>query len=224
MKELDLSMVRGDTLAFDLVFEAGEADNISSIAMTCRRRDTDSDYIFKKQIGDGVERTGEDTYHVRVAPEDTENIVAGKYVYDVEVGIGEDMSDTVVREYVIREIKEPVIDVSITPAPTIHVDLGAGPRGPKGDPGEPGATGPKREDGAPGPKGDKGDPGESGTSIPATTQDLGGIIVGDDLTITNEGRLSVLKANAVEEDNTRPITAAAVYVEVGNINALLQTI
>lgn len=140
------------------------------------------------------------------------------------------MSDTVVREYVIREIKEPVIDVSITPAPTIHVDLGAGPRGPKGDkgdPGEPGATGPKGEDGAPGPKGDKGDkgdPGESGTSIPATTQDLGGIIVGDDLTITNEGRLSVLKANAVEEDNTRPITAAAVYMEVGNINALLQTI
>lgn len=34
----------------------------------------------------------------------------------------------------------------------------------------------------------------------------------------------VTPANNVEEDNTRPITAAAVYTEVGNINALLATI
>lgn len=31
-------------------------------------------------------------------------------------------------------------------------------------------------------------------------------------------------ANAPEQDNTRPITAAAVYTEIGNINALLATI
>lgn len=31
-------------------------------------------------------------------------------------------------------------------------------------------------------------------------------------------------ANSVEQDNTRPITAAAVYTEIGNINALLATI
>lgn len=31
-------------------------------------------------------------------------------------------------------------------------------------------------------------------------------------------------ADAVEEDNTRPITSAAVYLEVGNINALLESI
>lgn len=59
---------------------------------------------------------------------------------------------------------------------------------------------------------------------PATTTTLGGIIVGQDLQITEEGVLSVDKATSVEEDNTRPITAAAVYTEVGNINALLQTI
>lgn len=59
---------------------------------------------------------------------------------------------------------------------------------------------------------------------PATRDTLGGIIVGDDLSITPEGRLSVDKATAVEHDNTRPITSAAVYVTVGNINALLGTI
>lgn len=67
--------------------------------------------------------------------------------------------------------------------------------------------------------------GSSGVELrPATTTDLGGIIVGDDLTITEQGVLSVLKANEVDEDNTHPITAAAVYTEVGNINALLSTI
>lgn len=59
---------------------------------------------------------------------------------------------------------------------------------------------------------------------PATTTSLGGIIVGEDLQITQSGVLSVTKANQIEQDNTHPITAAAVYTEVGNINALLQTI
>lgn len=36
--------------------------------------------------------------------------------------------------------------------------------------------------------------------------------------------LEVDTTNAVEPDNTKPITAAAVYAEVGNINALLATI
>ena len=36
--------------------------------------------------------------------------------------------------------------------------------------------------------------------------------------------LSVDTADKMEQDNTLPITAAAVYVEVGNINALLNTI
>lgn len=34
----------------------------------------------------------------------------------------------------------------------------------------------------------------------------------------------VTPANSAEQDNTRPITSAAVYTEIGNINALLATI
>lgn len=60
--------------------------------------------------------------------------------------------------------------------------------------------------------------------MPATTTTLGGIIVGEDLQITEDGVLSVQKATSVSADNTHPITAAAVYTEVGNINALLATI
>lgn len=39
-----------------------------------------------------------------------------------------------------------------------------------------------------------------------------------------DGTLMVDTADEVEQDNTKPITAAAVYAEVGNINALLATI
>lgn len=39
-----------------------------------------------------------------------------------------------------------------------------------------------------------------------------------------DGTLMVDTADEVERDNTKPITAAAVYTEVGNINALLATI
>lgn len=42
----------------------------------------------------------------------------------------------------------------------------------------------------------------------------------DDLTNT----LSVNTTTEVQQDNTLPITSAAVYTEVGNINVLLQTI
>lgn len=59
---------------------------------------------------------------------------------------------------------------------------------------------------------------------PATRSTLGGIIVGENLLITEEGVLSVDTANDAEQDNTRPITAAAVYTEIGNIDVLLSTI
>lgn len=59
---------------------------------------------------------------------------------------------------------------------------------------------------------------------PATETTLGGIIVGEDLQITKTGVLSVIKADKAEQDNTRPITSAAVYTEIGNIDALLRTI
>lgn len=62
------------------------------------------------------------------------------------------------------------------------------------------------------------------TLRPATRTTLGGIIVGEDLRITQSGVLSVIKADKAEQDNTRPITSAAVYTEIGNIDALLQTI
>lgn len=47
---------------------------------------------------------------------------------------------------------------------------------------------------------------------------------GDNIHISNEGVISVLTADIVESDNTKPVTSAAVAMQVGNIEILLQTI
>ena len=53
----------------------------------------------------------------------------------------------------------------------------------------------------------------------------GGYTIGNGLKLDEAtNTLSVDTADAVEEDNTKPVTSAAVYTEVGNINALLATI
>ena len=47
--------------------------------------------------------------------------------------------------------------------------------------------------------------------------------IGDGLKVVNN-TLMVDTADEAERDNTKPITSAAVYTEIGNIDVLLQTI
>lgn len=58
----------------------------------------------------------------------------------------------------------------------------------------------------------------------ATTETPGIVRVGRNLTIDADGVLSVATADDAEKDNSLPITSAAVYTTVGNINSLLETI
>ena len=63
------------------------------------------------------------------------------------------------------------------------------------------------------------------TAIEELQQNGVGVQFETDATLKLEdGILSVNTADVVEEDNTLPVTSAAVYTEVGNINALLATI
>lgn len=63
------------------------------------------------------------------------------------------------------------------------------------------------------------------TEIPIATHDtIGGIKIGNNLRISDDGVLSVETTDAAEQDNTLPITSAAVAETVGNIEILLKTI
>ena len=57
----------------------------------------------------------------------------------------------------------------------------------------------------------------------ATKESAGVIKVGENLSI-EEGVLSVETTNNAEEDNTKPMTSAGVYIQLGNINELLEKI
>ena len=57
----------------------------------------------------------------------------------------------------------------------------------------------------------------------AEIDSTGGVRIGHGLKL-EDGAIAVDCAEAVEQDNTLPITSAAVYVEVGNIEALLATV
>ncbi len=70
-----------------------------------------------------------------------------------------------------------------------------------------------------------GGSGGGAVRVPIMSETVAGIArVGDNLTIDDEGRLSVDTADTAEQDNTRPITSAAVHTVVGNIEVLLETI
>lgn len=67
--------------------------------------------------------------------------------------------------------------------------------------------------------------GGGSADVPIASEAVAGIVrVGENLKISADGVLSVDTATAVEEDNTRPITSAAVQTTVGNIEILLKTI
>ena len=70
-----------------------------------------------------------------------------------------------------------------------------------------------------------GGSGGGSADVPIASETVAGIVrVGENLKISADGVLSVDTATAVEEDNTRPITSAAVQTTVGNIEILLKTI
>lgn len=58
----------------------------------------------------------------------------------------------------------------------------------------------------------------------ATTEKAGIVAVGKNLSITEDGVLSVDTTDDAEQDNTKPITSAGVNLVVGNINAILAII
>ena len=91
----NLEMVRGDTLSFGIEIsdEEGHLVTPDTIAFSCKKTPYDTEYLFQKTLDDGISesQTKENTYVVRVAPEDTEDAELGLYSYDLEIGLNGDI-------------------------------------------------------------------------------------------------------------------------------------
>lgn len=88
MTILPLENVRGDTLNLEVT-----CNNITVASMffSCKRTYKDTEYVFQKSLTDGITLKSGSTYSVRIAPEDTADLPAGKYVYDLQIGVGDDI-------------------------------------------------------------------------------------------------------------------------------------
>lgn len=93
MEEKYIRMVRGDTLSFgiQIMDETGrpfkqELDNAS---FTVKLNVADKP-LFQKTLANGISKTGNGEYVVRVPPDDTKNAKAGKYFYELEIGVNDD--------------------------------------------------------------------------------------------------------------------------------------
>ena len=49
------------------------------------------DIVFQKSLDDGITKQGTGVYLVRISPEDTQEIDAGEYYYDLVIGVNGDV-------------------------------------------------------------------------------------------------------------------------------------
>lgn len=93
MENQNITMTKGDTLSFGVQCEdqEGEPIEFDTAYFTCKKNPSDIGNIFKKSLDNGITYNDEGAYIVRVAPEDTAQAEIGRYYYDLEVGVGDDI-------------------------------------------------------------------------------------------------------------------------------------
>ena len=96
MKMMTLETIRGDTLSFAFSVEYDEnPQELEKATFTCRKNIDDSTPVFQKTLNNGITLVKKERnklfYVVRIAPEDTKDIDAGRYFYDLSIELNDDV-------------------------------------------------------------------------------------------------------------------------------------
>ena len=83
-----ICMIQGNTLSFGVEFKGLDQD-LTTATFTVKSS-YGGDLIFQKSLGNGITKVETNKYRVRVAPEDTEDVAAGNYFYNFEIGVNSD--------------------------------------------------------------------------------------------------------------------------------------
>lgn len=90
MKDTNLTMVKGDTLAFGVEIEGLDQD-LATAYFSCKNDPNDDKYVFQKKLNNGISKVETGKYRVRVAPADTASLEIGDYYYDLQIGVNSDI-------------------------------------------------------------------------------------------------------------------------------------
>lgn len=103
-QHITMSMIRGDTKTFYLVFDGdGLSEDLTQVWCTCRKDYTSEDVVFAKTLtGGGVTKEDTNRYLIRIAPMDTLTTLPGVYKYDVQYQYGEDVYTPIIGDLVIN--------------------------------------------------------------------------------------------------------------------------
>ena len=92
-----ITMVKGDTLSFGFQITGLSGAEPDAISFSCKENLEDDECIFSISLEDGItlrsyeQATDTLTYGVRVAPELTAGVDLGKYFYDLQIKVNDDV-------------------------------------------------------------------------------------------------------------------------------------
>lgn len=123
---MNIDTIRGDTLNIQLEFESDIVLNLESedfdITFSLKQFATAVPYVFQKDKT-AVTQIDDNIFMLRIAPEDTVDLVPGYYYYDIEVKLGEDVYTVAIgRLHIEVDITRPPVVLPSFPFPDIDGD------------------------------------------------------------------------------------------------------
>lgn len=123
---MNIDTIRGDTLNIQLEFESNIVLNLESedfnITFSLKQFATAVPYVFQKDKT-AVTKIDDNIFMLRIAPEDTVDLVPGYYYYDIEVKLGEDVYTVAIgRLHIEVDITRPPVVLPTFPYPDIDGD------------------------------------------------------------------------------------------------------
>lgn len=120
---MDIDMIRGDTLNIQFEIKSDTVLDLTSddfeITFSLKRLATDNSYVFQKDKT-AVTSLDNNVFVLRVAPEDTVNLVPGYYYYDLQLNIGVDVFTIAIGKFHIAiDITRPPVILPDFPFPDI---------------------------------------------------------------------------------------------------------
>lgn len=123
---MNIDMIRGDTLTVQFEIESNTildlADDNYKITFSLKQSATATEYVFQKDKT-AVTQISQNNFKIRIAPEDTVNLVPGFYFYDLQLEIYDDVFTIAIGKlYLKADITRPPAELPDFPYPDIDGD------------------------------------------------------------------------------------------------------